>query len=178
MVLFEEDDDWFEISEDLWRDVHTQPKKFKLCADANIPQAFVDELRRAGILIRTASEDRVVTCSDDDILAWAKRSKRVLVTLDRDFWDDRKFPLQSVSGVVFLDVLPKNIDAALKAFDLIYGTFASSYSLDRWEGMKARATPEGYVLKIRTWEGRISQYSIKLKSGKLIARELSPSNSA
>lgn len=172
MSLFIEEGEWFEISEDLWHP--PQPKKLKLCADASVPQPFVEELREADIPIRTASEDNLASRSDNDILAWAQRSKRVLITLDRDFWNDRKFPLRSVPGVIFVDVAPDDIDAALQAFGLLYGTFASSYPLDWWRRMKARATPEGYVLKMRTWEGRVARYAIKLKAGKLLARELTP----
>ena len=178
MSLFGEQGEWFEISEDLWRDPKTQPKKLKLCADASVPQPFVEELKRAGIPIRTASEDDLVSHSDNDILAWAKRSKRVLVTLDRDFWNDSKFALQSVPGVIFVDVAPDDIDGALRSFGLVYGTFAISYSLDWWEGMMARATPEGYVLKMRTWEGRVSRYAIKLAAGKVFARELTQEESS
>ena len=177
MSLFGEESAWFEISEEVWRDPQTQPKKLKLCADASVPQPFVEKLREAGIPVRMASEDGLASHSDNDILAWARRSKRVLLTLDRDFWNDRKFPLQRVPGVIFVDVAPNDIDAALRSFDLVYDTFARSYPLDGWEGMKARATPEGYVLKLRDWEGHVARYAIKLKAGRLLARELTQNES-
>jgi hypothetical protein len=41
-----------------------------------------------------------------------------------------------------------------------------------WQGIKARATPQGFALKIRTWEGRNAQYEFQLTDGKkLMARE-------
>jgi len=166
-----EDNDWFEITEDLWLDPRTSPKKLKLCSDSSIPQPIVSELRSIGIPVVTAYEDGVSSHSDSSILAWAKREKRILLTMDHDFWDDRKFPLQTVRGLIFIDVSPEDINSALKAFGLIYGTFASSYSLEWWQNMKARATTQFYLLKMRSWEGKVVQYEIKLEGGITYARE-------
>jgi hypothetical protein len=167
-----DEDEWFEISEDLWLDPNRKPKKLKLCSDASVPQPIIDELRDAGIPVLTVYEADVATHADETILAWSRRNNRVLLTMDRDFWNGQKFPLHTVPGLIFLDVPPEDIDGALETFGLIYGTFASSYSLDWWESMKARATPSGYFLKMRNWEGRILQYEIKLEEGILFAREL------
>lgn len=177
MSLFEDSSEWFEISDDLWLDPKFVPKKLKLCADANIPRPIIEEIRQAGIPIRTATEDKAATHSDESILAWVRRCKRVLLTLDRDFWDDKKFPLQSVPGIIFIDVAPNDFAAILRSFGLIFGTFANSYPLDWWEQMKARVLPEGYVLKMRNWDGRTVEYAIKLKSGRIFARELTASES-
>jgi len=173
VASFDDGDDWFEISEDLWRDPRARPKKLKLCADASVPQQFVDEVRQANIPVRIASEDGLSNRPDAEILAWANRAGRVLITFDQDFWDDRKFPLQNVKGLIFVDASPSKIDDALMAFGLVYGPFASSYSLEWWEGMKVRAKREGFILKMRTWEGKMTQYAIKLVGGRLYARELS-----
>ena len=167
-----DNNDWFEISDELWLDPKSHPKRLKLFIDANIPQLVIDELKGAGIPIITALEEHIEAREDKSILGWVKKSKRVLLTLDRDFWDDQKFPMQDVPGVIFVDVPPNNTDLILQAFGLIYGTFASSYSLDWWQNMKARATPSCYYLKTRNWEGRIAKYEIRLKGGKLLAREL------
>jgi predicted nuclease of predicted toxin-antitoxin system len=167
-----ENEEWFEITQDLWLDPKAFPKKLKLCSDASVPQPVIDELTTASIPILTAYDDKVSTHSDKSILAWSKRKKRVLLTMDRDFWNDRKFPLQIVHGLIFIDVSPNNIDDALKVFGLIYGTFASSYSIDWWQNMMARALPENYFLKMRTWEGMKSEYEIRLMDGILYAREI------
>jgi predicted nuclease of predicted toxin-antitoxin system len=173
MSLFDESTDWFEIEEALWLDSHSQPKKLKLCADANVPREIIAELRRAGIPVVAASEEGLAKRSDEEILAWTKRIGRVLLTLDRDFWDDRKFPLRKSPGIIFIDVKSEKSDDILHAFGLLYGTFASSYSLDWWDEMKVRAKREGYVLRMRSREGRGVEYAIKLVGKQLYARELS-----
>ncbi len=173
MSVFSDGKDWFEVSDDLWLESGIQPKKVKLCADASVPQEFVDEVREAGIPVRTAFEERLNKRSDEEILAWTKREGRVLVTLDRDFWDDRKFPLRKSPGIIFVDVSSEKVGDALSAFGLVYGTFAASYSLDWWGEIKVRAAKEGYVLRMRTWEGRVVEYAFKLIRGQLMAKELS-----
>ena len=167
MSIFDgNEDDWFEISDLIPSLVQPKPsKKLKLCADASVPREFIDEVRQADIPVETAFEAGLATHDDSDILVWAKRSNRVLITLDRDFWNDRKFPVQNVLGVIFVDVSPDKVNDALRAFGLVYGTFAASYPLDWWIGIKVRATTKGYVMKIHNWEGRVVQYAMKLVIG-------------
>jgi len=40
--------------------------------------------------------------SDEDIFAVARKRRQMLVTDDRDFWDDRQFPLRSCAGILRL----------------------------------------------------------------------------
>jgi hypothetical protein len=170
--IFDEGDDWFELSEDLWRDPRTVPRKLRLCADASVPAPFVEELRSAKIATLYAPEEGLSSRPDDQILAWARRSGGVLLTFDRDFWDDRKFPLQAVRGVIFVDVPAALFASALGAFMLVYEAFAKTYSLDRWQSMKVRATTRGFVLKMRSYEGREAAWAIKAERGRVLAREL------
>ncbi|HLG30998.1 MAG TPA: DUF5615 family PIN-like protein [Candidatus Brocadiales bacterium] len=170
----QEQDDWFEIT-NIWLEVDPRPKtkKLKLCADASVPRSFVEALKDLyKIPVITAIESNIVTHEDNSILAWSKRNKRVLLTMDRDFWDDKKFPLQNIPGVIFIDVPPSDVDDGLEAFALIYRTLAISFPLDRWPNKKARVTPSKYLLKMRTQEGHLLQYEIKLVAGKLLTREL------
>lgn len=166
------EDEWFDISEDMWVEPNTTPRKLKLCSDASVPQPIIDELRNAGLSVLTAYECNVATHADEAILAWSRRNGRVLLTMDRDFWDDRKFPLQVVPGVIFLDVPPDSVDEAMSAFGLMYGTFARTYSLEYWWGKKARVTPSRYFLKMRMPEGDVMHYEVKLEAGGLLARQL------
>jgi predicted nuclease of predicted toxin-antitoxin system len=172
MARTENEDEWFEVSEDMWRDPREVPRRLKLCADASVPMSFVEKLKRAKIAIRAAREDNLCSRPDHGILAWAKRHKRVLLTFDRDFWDDRKFSLATVPGVIFLDVSPEDLNAALDAFNLLYFVLGKSFSLERWNGVKARVSSSGFILKLRTIEGHVTQYELRVKANKVVAREL------
>jgi predicted nuclease of predicted toxin-antitoxin system len=166
-----EDDEWFPFEADLIVGPGTQPSGLKLCADASIPKPFVDELRDASISIRTALEDGVNRKADQAILSWARRLKRVLVTLDRDFWNDQKFPLQKTPGSIFIDVSPDKVGGALEAFWLVYETFARFCG--NWREMKIRATPGSYFIKGIGWDGRKVRYEVRVEAGQALARELS-----
>lgn len=164
-----EDEEWFELEEDLLHEPGTTPRRFKICADANVPKRLTDEIRQAGVPIQTAFESRVSTKADTSVLAWVRKSDRVLLTLDRDFWDDRKFPLQKLPGVIFIDIPPDRVDEALEAFWLVYETLARF--LGNWEKMKIRASRNGYFIKGTSWDGSIVRYEFKVVGGRVLVRE-------
>lgn len=165
----DENEEWFELLEDLLREPGTKPRKLKICADANVPKRLVDEIRRAGVPVQTALESQVSTKSDTSILAWTRSEERVLLTLDRDFWDDRKFPLHKSPGVLLIDVSPARVEDALEAFWLIFETFARY--IGNWNEMKIRASQNGYYLKGIAWDGGIMHYEIKIINGRVMVRE-------
>lgn len=170
--VLSENSGWFEISDDFWVDPGVKPKKLKLFADAQFPKPVIEELRSAKVSVRSSVEKGLKSRSDSDILQHANKAGYVLLTLDRDFWDDKKYPLQKVRGIIFIDEPPDKQDQILTAFGLVYGCFAKSFSLDWWTGMKIRATSDEFVIKMRTWEGKVTKYAIQLRSGRLFAKEL------
>lgn len=150
----------------------TPTKKLKLYADASVPLPIIEELRGAKIPVKSALEEDLRKRDDWTIVQAAKKQGRVLLTLDADFWDDRKYPLHRVHGIVFVDVSPSDISGILAALGLFYGCFAQRYPLDWWRAMKARATPQVFNIKVHTWEGRNQQYEFRLTSDKrFMARE-------
>jgi predicted nuclease of predicted toxin-antitoxin system len=171
LASFAENDEWFLFEADLIVGSGTQPSELKLCADASIPKPFVDELRDASISIRTALEDGVNRKADQAILSWARRLKRVLVTLDRDFWNNQKFPLQKTPGIIFIDVPPDKVSGALEAFWLVYETFARFCG--NWQEMKIRATPGSYFIKGIGWDGHRIRYEVRVEGSQALAREFS-----
>ena len=164
--------EWFEGGESDWLPPLTPTKKLKLFADASVPATMVRELRSAGISVESALDQGLFGADDQAVLGVARKQGKALLTMDSDFWNETKFPVHQVHAIIFVDASPGNIDDALQAFGLLYGCFAKSYPLDWWQGMKARATPQGFILRIRTWEGRNQQYEFRLSGDKrLIARE-------
>jgi predicted nuclease of predicted toxin-antitoxin system len=76
----------------------------RFLANENFPGAAVRELEAAGhdvVWIRTAAPD----ASDSDILAWAVRERRVLLTFDKDFGElATKSSLPPGCGVVLFRI--------------------------------------------------------------------------
>lgn len=96
------DSDWFEVSDKDWLP-NFKPKELKLLADAQVPEQIVEEISSAGISIKSLPL-RTRNRSDMAILQMAERSRRILLTLDRDFWNDRWYPLHIIQqGIIFVD---------------------------------------------------------------------------
>jgi predicted nuclease of predicted toxin-antitoxin system len=170
------------LSEDKWHEfdwgkapkMPTGPhKKLKIYADANIPRPLVEELRAVGIPIEAAAETGQSNLPDEDILQRAKKKHRVLLTMDRDFWKDRKHPLQKVRGIIFVDIAPDQIGKSIDGLARFYWLFAQYYPLDWWESMKARVTEYGFIIRFNTWKGKILEEEFKLMDdAKLLTRTL------
>ncbi len=111
-------DGWFEVSEDLWREPGEKPLKLKLLADANFPSGLVEVLKKRGIEVRTAQELKMHRFSDEQILQEAAKPGLFLITLDRDFRSDERFPLQSSGRLVFVDARDERI-ANTNGFELL-----------------------------------------------------------
>ena len=148
-------------------------KKVKIYADVNIPRTLIDELRTAGLPIESAVEAGYSTHPDENICQQANKRRKVLLTMDRDFWNDRKHPPQKTRGIIFIDIPPDQPEKAIAGLARFYALFAKYYPLNSWEGTKARITEYGFVIKYRTREGRLSEDEFHLTdNGKLVTRRL------
>lgn len=81
-------------------------KKLKLYVDENVPIQLVDLLKKEGIPIVTAMENGKTSHPDQSIYQRARKTGRVLLTMDRDFWNDHKHPLEKGSGIIYMNVSP------------------------------------------------------------------------
>lgn len=146
-------------------------KRLKLLADVCVPGPLIAELRAYGLKIKTVVEVGVAGHPDENVYALTTKLKRVLFTMDRDFWDDKKHRLQKCPGVIVLDIPPDRLNDAIEGFALFYVLFAKEYPLDWWHRIKAKVTKEGFVIKVWTWEGRVFEQGFRLdKNGKLLTR--------
>jgi predicted nuclease of predicted toxin-antitoxin system len=169
-----DDHEWHEFP---WDDAPSMPpgphKKLKLLADANIPKPMIDELRSAGIVVHSAVEKGIATHPDRNILQLAKKLGAVLLTMDKDFWEDRQYPLQKSPGVIFIDIPPDQVSKAIDGLAKFYALFAQGFPLDWWDQMKAKVSENAFRIKNITWEGRTSEDEYRLlEDGKLQTRTI------
>ncbi len=80
------------------------PSPPRVYADANIPAGLVGYMRRALAwdVFFVMEHDELRRARDTEHYELARRLRRTLVTLDRDYFDDRRFPRDRSSGVVVL----------------------------------------------------------------------------
>lgn len=67
--------------------------KARFYADENFPTKATDLVRRIGARVRTAQEVGLIGVPDENQLAYTRRNEMILLTCDRDFLDERRFPL-------------------------------------------------------------------------------------
>jgi predicted nuclease of predicted toxin-antitoxin system len=77
-------------------------KRAKFLLDENIPVGLADGIRRLGWNVKTPTELRAKGRSDEDLIALALRKDRILITCDRDFLNERRFPPHRNPGVIVL----------------------------------------------------------------------------
>jgi hypothetical protein len=74
----------------------------RVYADANIPRGVVTFMRMQlkWDVLHVLEHDDLRRASDDQHYRLARQLRRTIVTLDRDFFDDRRFPPEEGGGVI------------------------------------------------------------------------------
>jgi predicted nuclease of predicted toxin-antitoxin system len=76
--------------------------KIKLYADENIRLGIVLALRLQGINIKHSSEVNLINRDDQDHFQYAKKTKRWLLTTDKDFLNHNIFPFEQIKGIIIV----------------------------------------------------------------------------
>ncbi len=74
--------------------------KLRMLVDENAGPGIADFLRGGGFNVAFAGELGLLGRSDEDVFAMAWKEKRVIVTHDMDFLDNRRFPPHRNPGVI------------------------------------------------------------------------------
>ena len=117
--------------------------KMRLLADENFPKPCVEELRTAGHNVLWARTD-CVGWKDIALLNLAESEKRIVLTLDKGFWQiaiQRRTPLEQ-SGVVLFRVhpaTPENVAPLVWAFVQPNRTWAGHISIITATGIQMMA---------------------------------------
>jgi predicted nuclease of predicted toxin-antitoxin system len=93
-----------DVSADEIRATQRLRKKARFLVDHNVHAETVPFLREDGWNAVTVDEVGLASHSDEDVLAYAQRDDRILITHDRDFLDDRRFPPHRNPGLVVVPV--------------------------------------------------------------------------
>jgi hypothetical protein len=75
----------------------------RIKADENIGRSAVDILRRNNHDVTTVEEQGLLGAPDETIFHACTAEHRVLITLDRDFGQVRRFPPRQSAGIVVLE---------------------------------------------------------------------------
>jgi len=139
--------------------------KARFYADENFPAQATAILREAGLDVLTVQEAGKRRHPDENQAAYALRERRVLLTLDRDYLDERKFPLIHCPAIVVFDFGPGSGQHIKRAFRCLQPIFRTPQFYDKWA--KIDAKPEGWIEAMRYLNGTTSRTKFRLYRGKL-----------
>lgn len=118
-------------------------KRSQFLVDESLGPATRELLRSRRINVVGVWEVGLTQRDDEDVLAYAWRHRRILLTHDDDFWNDRQFPEHRNPGIV---ILP---GAKGDQVDMINGLIWLLQLMDRdpgtWRKKKVRITRDGDV---------------------------------
>lgn len=134
----------------------TPPKrKIRIFVDASLPQGFVDEFNnyKPSKLVGKAEKEK-----DPELYEQAKRLKALLLTSDKDFWNDQVFPLSQSPGVVIIEGNNlKDVDYCFGCFLAYFGIIDAIRKIPTYpERMKFKISREGIVIKTLDYNSKVS----------------------
>jgi predicted nuclease of predicted toxin-antitoxin system len=116
----------------------------KFLANENIPRSAVKALRDAGNDVVWVRED-ASGMLDPDVLAWAEREQRLLLTFDKDFGQIAfNARLPATCGIVLFRLsmpLPSTVGAAIAALVMSRNDWAGRYSVVQNDRIRMRDLP-------------------------------------
>jgi len=74
----------------------------KILADECVHQDLIMALKKAGFNVLMASEANLEGASDDSVFNFAVKTKRILLTFDREFGNFFRFNIEESAGVVIV----------------------------------------------------------------------------
>ena len=77
-------------------------KQTKFFVDESLGPEVTAFLREKKLNVKDVFEEGLVGRPDEDVMAFAWRTQRILLTHDRDFLDDHRFPEHRNPGVIVL----------------------------------------------------------------------------
>jgi len=91
----------------------------KFLSDECVYNTTTQLLRNWGHDVVTAQEADLAGKPDEDILAYAVKHKRVLITIDMDFSNIRRFPPKSYIGIIVLKIRPRIAEKIYKVLEQV-----------------------------------------------------------
>jgi predicted nuclease of predicted toxin-antitoxin system len=139
--------------------------KARFYTDEHFPTRAVELLRRMGGRVETTHETRRTGHPDEGHAAYALRNGLVLLTCDRDFLDNRRFPLIHCPAIFVFDFGSGSVREMQQAFRCLAGVFRTPQFYDKW--WKVDAQRDCWTEYVRFQNGTTSRSRFRLWRGRL-----------
>lgn len=144
--------------------VHRKAKP-RFYADENFPTTATALLRRRGADVLTVQETGRRRHPDENHAAEALRLGRVLITCDRDYLDERRFPLIHCPAIVICNFGRGSVREMLDTLNCLWSIFTAPQFFDKW--VKIDATHDCWTEHIRFLDGSTARHRFRFFAGRL-----------
>jgi predicted nuclease of predicted toxin-antitoxin system len=139
--------------------------KARFYADENFPGKAANLLRATGSEVRTARQAHLLGHPDENHWAYARRHKLALLSCDRDFLDERRFPLMHSPAIFVFDFGAGSEHEIRLAFRCLKTVLSMPQLFDKWWKYDARR--DGWTVLARHQNGTSARERYRLWAGQL-----------
>lgn len=138
--------------------------KARFYTDENFPVLAVRILQRNGARVMTTKEAGLTGRCDGDHAAYALKHGYVLLTCDRDYLDDRRFPLIQCPVMVVFNFGSGSTQEMLRAFKCLTNIRRVPQFYDKWAKLDAKG--DEWTESARFLNGSTSRSRYRIRQGK------------
>ena len=139
--------------------------KVRFYADENFPPIATDLLRKMGARVETALAKGLKRHPDENHVTYALDNGYVLVTCDRDFLDDQRFPLIHCPAPVVFDFGSGSVSEIRKAYACLETIFRIPQFYDKWTKIDAKR--DSWTENCRFLDGSTSRSRYRMRNGRM-----------
>jgi hypothetical protein len=139
--------------------------KARFYADGNFPGEAVALLRAMGAKVQTAYAAGLTGRADESHVAYARKNGLVLLTCDRDFLNERRFPLIHCPAIYVFDFGSGSLREMKQTLRCLASVFRTPQFYDKW--CKVDAKRDCWTELLRHLDGSTSRHRYRLWRGNL-----------
>jgi hypothetical protein len=139
--------------------------KPRFYADENFPNIAVEILRRRDADVLTVHEAMRNGHPDESHAAEALRLGRILITCDRDYLDERRFPLIHCPAVIVCDFGKGSVREIARAFQCLRNVFDVPQFHNKW--IKIDASCDSWTERLRFLDGSTAKKRYRIFNKRL-----------
>jgi hypothetical protein len=146
-------------------------RRVRLYADEDIPDEVIEELQGARVSIISGAKGRDRGRPDSYHYVRARRLRRVLLTRDEDYWDERRFPTASCGGLILISGSGSSPQLMVEALAFLWASFARYVPAYAWQRLKVKCSRRHHIFRLIDAEGAVSEDEYHWeRSGKIMTR--------
>jgi hypothetical protein len=145
------------------RDYQRRKAKVSFYTDENFPSIATQLLRKMRARVTTAQDIGLKRHPDENHAAFALKHGLVLLTCDRDYLDERRFPLIHCPAIAVFSFGPGSVNEIRRSFICLKRAVGMPQFFDKW--VKIDASPECWTEYSRHLDGTTSRSRYRVYRG-------------